>query len=115
MFKKRASKAMAMAPPAAEPALVATIAAAEEQQQSASSPTTSSSVAWLAKENAGLKAENERLKGQIHLLKYKVDLLIDMVTLANLDCEDLENSLENANNKVEAIHSTGDLPTDAIS
>ena len=43
MFKKRASKAMAMAPPAAEPALVATIAAAEEQQQSASSPTTSSS------------------------------------------------------------------------
>ena len=37
--------------------------------------------------------ENTTLKGQVHLLKFKVDLLVDMVTLANLDCDKLEDEL----------------------
>ena len=40
--------------------------------------------------------ENAALKGQVHLLKFKVDLLVDMVTLANLDCDKLEDELEAA-------------------
>ena len=45
-----------------------------------------------------LTADKEALKGHIHLLMFKVDLLTDMVTLANLDCDKLEDELEVAAN-----------------
>ena len=53
----------------------------------------------MTKENNRLKAEADALKGQVHLLKFKVELLIDMVTLANLDCDKLEDELEAEANK----------------
>ena len=55
---------------------------------------------------------DKRLKGQIHLLKFKVDLLIDMVTIANLDCENLERELEGAVDKVEKTHGAPPPRTD---
>ena len=35
---------------------------------------------------------------QNNLLKYKVELLVDMVTLANLDCDKLEDEAQKAKN-----------------
>lgn len=43
-----------------------------------------------------LQEENDALKGKSHLLQFKVELLLDMVTLANLDCDKLEDELEAA-------------------
>ena len=43
-----------------------------------------------AEEVARLRHENESLRGEMNLLKFKIELLVDMVTLANLDCDKLE-------------------------
>ena len=43
-----------------------------------------------AEEVARLRHENEPLRGEMNLLKFKIELLVDMVTLANLDCDKLE-------------------------
>ena len=53
-------------------------------------------VAQLVAQLAAMTSDNNALKGQVHLLKFKCDLLIDMVTLANLDCDKLEDELEEA-------------------
>jgi hypothetical protein len=52
--------------------------------------------AQLRAEVARLQAENDALKGQIHLYQFKMELLLDMCTLANLDCDKLEDELEAA-------------------
>jgi hypothetical protein len=94
---------------------------------SASPSSTSTENSALRADVARLQAENDALKGQVHLLKFKVrrrplrtrdarpiraaarmphwpraaarvqmELLVDMVTLANLDCDKLEDELETA-------------------
>mmetsp|Transcript_33949 Transcript_33949/g.72498 ORF Transcript_33949/g.72498 Transcript_33949/m.72498 type:complete len:141 (-) Transcript_33949:570-992(-) len=40
-----------------------------------------------------LQMENKALRGEVSMLKFKIELLIDMVTLANLDCDKLEEEL----------------------
>ncbi len=50
-------------------------------------------------EAARLRAENEALRGQVHMLTFKVELLLGMVTLANLDCDKLEDELQAADAK----------------
>lgn len=48
----------------------------------------------LTTENDKLQEENDSLRGQVHLLQFKIELLVDMLTLANLDCNKLELELE---------------------
>ncbi|EOD23413.1 hypothetical protein EMIHUDRAFT_239681 [Emiliania huxleyi CCMP1516] len=48
----------------------------------------------LSSENAQLAGENTALRSEVNLLKLKVELLVDMVTLANLDCDKLSEELE---------------------
>ena len=40
-------------------------------------------------ENEALRGENTKLQGEVNMMKFKIELLIDMVTLANLDCDKL--------------------------
>ena len=40
-------------------------------------------------ENDALRSENKSLQGEVNMMKFKIELLIDMVTLANLDCDKL--------------------------
>jgi len=42
---------------------------------------------------ARLQQENDALRGEVNMLKFKVELLLDMVTLANLDCDKLETKI----------------------
>lgn len=48
----------------------------------------------LVRQKEGMAAENESLKGQVHLLQFKIELLVDMVTLANLDCDQLQDQVD---------------------
>ena len=48
----------------------------------------------LLKRNTVLHRENEDLRGEVHLLRFKLELLVDMVTLANLDCDQLADQLQ---------------------
>ena len=52
--------------------------------------------ASLKTEKAQMQEEKETLASKAHLLQFKVELLLDMVTLANLDCDKLEDELEAA-------------------
>mmetsp|Transcript_42512 Transcript_42512/g.103159 ORF Transcript_42512/g.103159 Transcript_42512/m.103159 type:complete len:164 (+) Transcript_42512:114-605(+) len=45
--------------------------------------------ARLANDNAKLIQQNDTLRGEVHLLRFKMELLVDMLTLANLDCNKL--------------------------
>lgn len=65
-----------------------------EQQEAAASSAVAAATAAPGGEAAKLRAENEALRGQVHLLNFKVELLLGMVTLANLDCDKLEADLE---------------------
>ena len=59
--------------------------------------STTSTVAGAAASSAEtqrLQQENEALRGEVNMLKFKIELLIDMVTLANLDCDKLEEQLD---------------------
>ena len=44
----------------------------------------------LSQQQEGLARENESLRGEAHLLRFKMEMLVDMVTLANLDCDQLQ-------------------------
>lgn len=68
--------------------------AAQGVQMSAQ-PVDTESQAELKK----LREENAALRGEVNLLKFKVELLVDMVTLANLDCDKMEGVLSDAQQK----------------
>ena len=50
-------------------------------------------VARLQGANKTLCGENTALRGEVNLLKFKIELLVDMLTLANLDCDALADEL----------------------
>ena len=107
LFKKKVSTAKSLdAAPAAETPLPAVSAsstvslggavAADLSDAKAEAAAARSEADKLRAQVAQLTEENGALKGQIHLLKFKTELLVDMVTLANLDCDKLEDELEAA-------------------
>uniref|UniRef100_A0A7S3WYQ2 Uncharacterized protein n=1 Tax=Strombidinopsis acuminata TaxID=141414 RepID=A0A7S3WYQ2_9SPIT len=57
-------------------------------------PQNAAEAARQTDEILQLRTENEGLKSEVNLLKFKVELLLDMVTLANLDCDKLSEELE---------------------
>ena len=113
LFGLKSSGSKKNAKASAPAALPVAAPAADVQPTALPAPSAASSSAELQKALADAAAaraerdklraqldqseeENLALKGQVHLLKFKVDLLVDMVTLANLDCDKLEDELEAA-------------------
>ena len=105
MFKRGSSKksALAGAPAAASPSPPPGSVTPSPPPQLVASGEDAVALRAAREEAVAARAEVERmgeenaaLKGQVHLLKFKVDLLVDMVTLANLDCDKLEDELEAA-------------------
>ena len=95
MFKKKTSKKDVVAT-SAEPTPSVSQSQPLPSAVTAAAADTSAKDAEIAKLKLQLEDmtdENTTLKGQVHLLKFKVDLLVDMVTLANLDCDKLEDEL----------------------
>lgn len=103
--KKDSSKSLVAAPAAAPAvslpavsasdsgALLASGGSNDAQQARADAAAAQSEADKLRAQLAAMGEENTALKGQVHLLKFKVDLLVDMVTLANLDCDKLEDEV----------------------
>lgn len=46
-------------------------------------------LAKLKAENEALRGDNKKLQEEANMMKFKIELLVDMVTIANLDCDKL--------------------------
>lgn len=86
----------ASAPAPSAPALSSSVSDGGDAAARAEAAAAKAEAANLRAQLEKMGEENTALKGQVHLLKFKVDLLVDMVTLANLDCDKLEDELEAA-------------------
>eukprot|EP00126_Sphaerothecum_destruens_P015498 Sdes_comp9507_c0_seq1m978 len=54
-------------------------------------------------ETETLQIQNRKLNEESQLLKYKVDILLDMLAVSNLDALGLEGELENYNKNIIAL------------